>query len=109
MSTQNNMNQSNTEVTSSSNGELLGLQTNAQEQVSNYKSGELVQREHVEGTPFQIITIEQGSFLAVGNKRVTDYTTKEECKRMIEEKGWDLICTVVTIIAEHVADFRETD
>lgn len=69
---------------------------NAQEKEnSSNSSDKIVEREHIENTPFTIITLEKGSFIAIGNKRVTEYTTKQECKNLIFERDWDLIANMV--------------
>ena len=53
-------------------------------------SSELIQRE--EHKPFIVVTIEEkGSFIAFGNFKLSEITTKERCIEMIETRDWDLI------------------
>ena len=55
-------------------------------------SSELVQRE--EHKPFIVVTMEgKGSFIAFGNFKLTEITTKERCIEMIETRDWDLIAS----------------
>lgn len=96
-----NTNTSNGKETSSPNAELLQLQTNVQETENNSQSSEhLIERERVDNTPFTIVTIQQGTFIAISNRRVTDYITKEECYNLIKEKPWSLIIESLLTILE---------
>lgn len=59
---------------------------------------ELIHREPIDGTPFQVITIEEGSFIALGRFRVSDIQSEENCYKMIEGKDWNLILATVSVI-----------
>lgn len=67
--------------------ELLSIQSGI-EQINTNKqnsSNQIYETERVEGTAFDIIKVpEQGAFIALGRHRLTEYTTIDECKRMIE-------------------------
>lgn len=75
-----------------------------QEEILNDQTGnklitesyELVQREDVD--IFTIVTTEKGSFIAIGQSRLTDYTSIDICRKWIEEKNWILIFSLVSLI-----------
>lgn len=95
----NTTNSSQTEDTSKKQEELLQLQTNAPEKENNLDYSRIW--EPLEGTPFAYVQTEEGKeFLAMGNKRVTDYKTKEELLKMVENKDWDLILNAVVVIVK---------
>lgn len=86
-------------------------QTYALEKENKSKSGnEIAEKEKIEKTPFDIITITeevegkkiQVSFIAVGNKRITEITTYVKCLQMIQERDWNLMVSLITIITEAV-------
>jgi len=63
------------------------------------KNTELIQRDKLEGTPFTIITIEDGSFGTLGEYRVTEkMKTKKEVEKYLKEPKWDTIATIVSIL-----------
>lgn len=94
--------------TSSQNSVQKESPTYALETENNKNSSEkLIQREPVEGTPFQIITIEQGTFIAIGNRRITEYTTKEECQQKIECQSWDLLGATIVAMFEIMLEARQ--
>lgn len=74
--------------------ELLQLQNTTDVTSTNKpNSTELVRKEHVEGTGFDIVgNEEQGYMIALGNYRLTEWRkTIEECRDMIEKRDWELI------------------
>jgi hypothetical protein len=71
----------------------------------NYSKEELVKVEQVEGTPFEIVEIndENGGFffIAIGQHRLSEKKqTKEDCRDMIEKKNWDLIGSLCNMIVK---------
>lgn len=78
--------------------------TDAQETESKLDSGKILDRKQCEDTPFQIVNTDSGAFIAIGNQRISDLMTVEECKKMVEEKTWGLICTTIAIITERVME-----
>lgn len=75
------------------NTELLNTQTSAEQQDSN-QSSQLIERETLDGTPFEIVTTEEGTFVALGSYRLTEFMSKEDAKEKIQKKHWDLIISV---------------
>ena len=86
--------------------ELLQSQTNAENQSSldyGNENAELYKRTHIEDSPFQIIELtekmENGrmkAFVAMGDKRLTNYMTVEEAHGKVKERDWDLIGCIVS-------------
>lgn len=68
---------------------------------------ELVHREHVEGTPFQIVgTEEKGYFVTLGKYRATEnMPTIEDAKKEINIQNWEFFCTIISIISKDVLDY----
>lgn len=76
---------------------------NENDNSNSSKNTEMIQREEVENSPFQIITIEGKHFLTLGNYRVTEETTdKEILREMVKQRDWRLLASYTTIIAEKV-------
>lgn len=94
---------------SSPNSAQESSQTSAQEKENNNSSSKLIEREHIKGTPFQIITLEQGSFIALGNRRLNEYTSKERCMEMIECQEWELLMNVIVSMYEIMTANKDTD
>lgn len=72
------------------------------ELVSAKKGEELIKRNHVLGTPFVIITVDEGSFVGCGKYRLTEFMTEEECQELINNRDWNLIISMVSIISESI-------
>lgn len=105
-----NMSQNNTGEQSSPNSDLLQSQTNAQEQENSSPSvTKIIERDPIEDTPFVIVTIEQGSFIALGNRRITEYMPKDECKRLIKDRNWELITNLSVTVYERMAELNKRD
>lgn len=71
--------------------------------------GEIIDVEQIEGTPFNIITLDKNSdekearmesFIAIGNRRITELNTYVKCIELIQQKQWGLICSLITLITE---------
>ncbi len=76
--------------------------TNVKEEVKeNYSSKELVKRQKVENSPFEIITINGESFGTMGEYRLTEKGNSiEEVKKELEEITWNRIIQIVMILEE---------
>lgn len=71
--------------------ENLNTQLNVEESHS-LNSTELVKMNDIENTPFKLVTVERGSFIAYGNNRLSSLMpTKEEALKIVEEKNWDFL------------------
>lgn len=83
--------------------ESLGIQTNAEENQNNSKSGKLMDVKMVEGTPFSIVKNpekeKENCFIAVAKDRLTDWMTEEEAQEQIEKRDWKLITQLAVNIA----------
>lgn len=86
------------------------LQTYALEKENKSKYGKTVETEPIEGTPFTIITIDEGEgevkiqecFIAIGNKRITERQSYIKCLEQIQQRDWKLITSLITVIVEAV-------
>lgn len=83
---------------------LEHTQDYVQETENKLESGKILERKQCENTPFHVVNTESGAFIAIGNQRISDLMTVEECKKMVEEKTWGLICTTIAIITERVME-----
>lgn len=88
----------NTEVQSNTH-------TNARENQSN---SQLISKTEIEGTPFEIISTEEGHFLAIGRYRLTETTlNKNNIIEQLENKTWDIIINLINATIH--AQKRETE
>ena len=88
--------------------ELLQLQTNAdtQDNAKSIPKNETAY-ERVDGTPFALIKDQNGWFIAFGRYRASDlYLTKEQAKKDIKQKDWDLILTTMSIMVEEITNLK---
>lgn len=86
---------------SMSNTELLQSETSTQEQDGRENSFNVIQvHNNVAETPFRIVETTQGSFVALGNKRLTELKHISECCEMITEKKWELLFGVIALITQ---------
>lgn len=101
----------NGEDKSLQHSEQLKLQTNAQEQENNNPYSKIVEKEHVEGTPFDIVNVqEKGWFLAMGQHRLTEpITNKNALLQSIDNLPWDILMNMVMIAAEYVIMSHENN
>lgn len=72
-------------------------------------STELIKKNEVLGTPFTIITVEEGSFIAMGRYRLTDYLDEDQCMERILSKDWELIIQLVTILLNHQNPMQQNE
>lgn len=78
-------------------------QENVKETHNSKSNGntELIKRQDVKDSPFQIITTETGSFGVMGKWRITEMKDKpEEIKEELEEITWNRIIQVIMLITE---------
>lgn len=63
-------------------------------------SGKIIEREQIPDSPFTLITIDEGSFIAMSKYRITDYyKTKEEALEQVNVANWDfLVTTMITVM-----------
>lgn len=90
---------------------LSKLQDTVNGDPNNYPS--LIEAERMEGTPFTIITATDkgkeapdGSFIAMGNQRMSELNTYEECVKLVKERDWVLITALAIEMAERVIKFK---
>lgn len=62
-------------------------------------SSEIFTKEVVENSPFVIITKDDESCVVMGNKRLTEAMTKEECREWCKP-NWNNIVTVIQIMID---------
>lgn len=78
---------------------LKDMNTYANENQNKDNSSELVQGlEQVGESPFMLVTTIEGSFLALGEHRVTDMMDIQEAREMVEKKSWALIGALFTVM-----------
>lgn len=79
--------------------ELLQLQnTTENPNTNNQKSSQLYEKERYEETAFDIIGNEEyGYFVAIGKYRLTEPQTKDECIKMIKEKDYKIILSLIEV------------
>lgn len=90
------------------------LSMNAPGQENNLESGKIITTNQVKNTPFHIVTVgtTEGHkhFIAVGMKRITALTdNSNELLRMIRNKDWSLLTSLITIITEGVTEETERE
>lgn len=65
------------------------------------KSTQLVEREHIEGTPFTAVKQNDRWFLTLGKYKVSDeFMELYELKKWMEMDKWTLLSTFVSITAQ---------
>lgn len=90
------------------NTELLHTQRNAEQLEDKQVSGKLIDVEHIEGTPWTLVTINQEGdneecFLAIGNARLTEKGTHEEMMKKIYERDWNLLFQMTAYLADRIS------
>lgn len=93
-------------------GQLEKLQphTYVEENQNNSKSsGKIIENTKVPGTPFTLVDVEdQGTFIAIGNNRVTEMMTREEAEDQIINRDWQLIISLISVVTEAIQKETET-
>jgi hypothetical protein len=71
---------------------------------------QIIERTEIEKTPFVLVTLEQGNFIALGNYRVSElYATKEEALEYINTITWDNLFNVVISLFEHLKNINVSE
>lgn len=78
--------------------ELLDTQLNAGDEPNKETYSRIINTESVEGSPFTLVTIEAGTFVALGNRRCTEPMEEEEAKQIITSGSWELITALIVAI-----------
>lgn len=66
-----------------------------------------VDYERVTGTPFTIVRLKEGTFIAVGSHRVTENGSERALKKMIKNKDWELVCNTIVVMCEMIGDVNK--
>lgn len=77
---------------------------NQQETITehNTNSSKLIEREQLEGTPFNLIKQEEKYFITIGNYQLTpQYDTEQEAIDDIQFNQWNIIVTLIDILITH--------
>lgn len=75
----------------------------------NEQGEELIQREDVENTPFQVITINKESFGVFGKYRITEmYHTKQQCKAELQVINWNRLIQIMTLVHNMMTENKNT-
>lgn len=86
---------------------------NAEQKEDRQESGKLIDVEHIEGTPFTIVTIsepeaDEQSFIAIGNSRLTEKMSYEKCKMLITDHNWELTLQMMVFIMDRMWEDYQT-
>ncbi len=72
------------------------------------KQEELIKREPIENSPFVCITTEKGSWVVLGNFRVTEIRdSKDEAIKEATAMTWNNIVKVISCVCESLKEFNE--
>ena len=76
----------------------------------NYSKKQLVEREQLKDTPFEIITIEGESFGTMGQYRLTEkYKDRKEVKKELEKITWNRIIQIIMLLDELKQNINNTN
>lgn len=80
------------------------LHTTEQEQNSRNYSDSLISRVKIKKSPFTLVTVEEGSFLALGKHMITGVMEKEEIEKMLQETqvNWELLIPIIGILVNEL-------
>lgn len=97
-------------TTKTPNQEALQSQTSADGlPPTNNNSSELIQKEEVPNTPFNLVTTENGTFLAMGIIRLTeDMQTKEEVLHYLANNTYNIIVRMIGGMTELNNQFQNS-
>lgn len=68
--------------------------------VSAIEKRQIVNVQPIDNTPFSIVTIEEGSFVALGKYRLTDYMSPDECLEKAKVDNWEFLLSVMQVFLE---------
>ncbi len=84
--------------------------TNVENTKKDSGNKELVERENLKDTPFEIITIDNESFGTMGEYRITEKNkSKEEIKKELGKITWNRIIQIVMILEEIKEKINKTN
>lgn len=88
------------------NEEILNGQVN--HTLTEGNGEQLIYRENVEGTPFNIVGMEGKYFVALGQYRLSEWKDNpEELRDIIYEQEWDFLLNVMTALVHMVRKDEE--
>jgi|NOAtaT_7_FD_contig_101_1041401_length_3353_multi_3_in_0_out_0_2 hypothetical protein len=71
--------------------------------MENQTTNLIIEREEIEKTPFLLVTHEDGSFIALGNYRISEnYETKAEALNYINTINWDNLFNVMVSLVQYL-------
>lgn len=82
--------------------DILHTQTNIEEEQNNSNSStEIIQREKIINTPFEIVgNTENGYFIAMGKYKITENKQSiEDAKKTLNTEQWIIITNMIILIA----------
>lgn len=86
--------------------ELLSTQNNAEE--THKQQSTLVEREPIDKTPFWLITNQDGSFITLGEYRITEVKKdKAEALDELRNNEWNIIMHMCAVIVEKSLEERK--
>jgi hypothetical protein len=75
------------------------LLTSADVELQDNPSYPLVDVEKIEGTPFHVVSDENGHIVAIGKYRLSEILeNKEDAIELIDSKNWNLIMNLIALI-----------
>lgn len=86
------------------NTESPQLQTYALEKDGKLQSGKILEIIPIENTPFHLLKTQNGTFITVGNKVISEPMTEIEAMDKIDNIEWDTIVQLISIITERVVE-----
>jgi len=91
------------------NTESLNGNTNAGGTINKQYGKEIITYQEIKDTPFTIVThIDHGSWLAIGNSRVSEIVEdKEDLYTYMEQKSWGLLGAVIATVVDKIIDLKE--
>lgn len=91
---------------------IQNIQSIAEENQTNSNSSEeLIEREQLEGTPFEVIgNHTQGYFISIGKFRITEIKkTRKELIEHLEKEKWTIICNMIATMIAIDAELKKQD
>ena len=78
--------------------------------MENQPTNLIIEREEIEKTPFLLVTHENGSFIALGNYRISEnYETKAEALNNINTNNWDHLFNLMVSLVQHLKNIDVSD
>ncbi len=77
------------------------------EETDSSKSTSLIERESIPGTPFELITLQEGSMIVWGKFKISKMVdTKEECLELLRTELWNIIAVYVYSLVDKKAEIE---